>query len=291
MIMDATAIRQTLSKALLHLNPNSTWPVNLHGILPRLGIGLRYEEKKGKAESHLQIGPTPTIVVYRHNASLLLSAKERFSIAHELAHWVVWRRFGVLPCAETYWDHETLCNEFAAELLMPTRALHQFLDRLYKERINPIYFPERVKKSASVSWDAAAKKITAASPADLAYLQLVEVPPEDSPKAASSEPPTIFKVKCSTLTNKPGSFVGQHALLRAQHELLTWIGNLPRRSFKSREIALTSGNLHLTNVRCTFLRETTHWVIHFRPSSEGVRIETSYQAPQTSKVKVATAIF
>lgn len=273
--MNPAVIRETLNKALLQLNPNGTWPVNLHGILPRLGIELRYEEKKGTAESHLQLGTTPSIVVYRHSPGLFLSAKERFSIAHELAHWVVWRRFRFLPSSETYWDHETLCNEFAAELLMPTRALHQFLDRLYKERINPIYFPERVKKSAAVSWDAAAKRISAAYPADFAYLQLIKVPPMSSAKGDVAQRPIIFKVKCSSLTNKPGSFIGQQAFLRAQNELLKWMDDLPKRTFKSRETALTSGNLRLTNVFCTFLRETTHWVIYFCPSSNGISVDDS----------------
>lgn len=287
--MDKAAIRETLNKTLSQLNPNGTWPVNLHGILPRLGIGLRYEEKKGRAESHLQLGTAPTIIVYRQNPSVLLSAKERFSIAHELAHWVVWRRFGFLPSSETYWDHETLCNEFAAGLLVPPRALKRFIERQYGENVNPIYFPDKVRKSASVSWDVAAKSIAAASPADLAYLQLIKVSPADSPKAASLEQPIIFKVKCSTLTNKPGSFVGQHSVLKAQHELLKWMDDLPQRTFKRREIALTSGNLRLTNVLCTFLRETTHWIINFCPSSEGIRIGDAYQHTDNLKVNAAAS--
>lgn len=283
-MMDTSAIRTTLSRALQQLNPDGVWPVNLHGILSRLGIRLLYEEKKGKAEALLQLGRPPTVIVYRQSPSPLLSAKERFSIAHELAHWIVWCRFGFSPSSETYWDHETLCNEFAAELLVPPRALKSFLDRQYGENVNPIYFPDKVKRSASVSWDVAAKSITSASPADLAYLQLIKVPPTDSSKAASSEQPIIFKVRCSTLTNKPGSFVGQHSVLKAQHELLKWMDDLPQRTFKRREIALTGGNLRLTNVLCTFMRETTHWVINFCPSSEGIRIGDSCERKLEFKV-------
>src|SRR5947209_7919310 len=99
-MMDTVKIRQTLNKALQQLNPNGDWPVNLHRILSRLGIGLRYEKQTDKATSYLQLEDSPTIIIYRQSPSPLLSSRERFSIAHELAHWVVWRRFGSIPSSD-----------------------------------------------------------------------------------------------------------------------------------------------------------------------------------------------
>lgn len=272
-MMDTAAIRTTLGKGLRELNPNGVWPVNLNGILSRLGIGLRCEEKKGRADAHLELGNPPTIVVYRQHSSALLSSKERFSIAHELAHWIVWRRFAFLPSAETYWDHESLCNEFAAALLVPPRTLQLFLERQYRENVDPVYFPDKVRKSAAVSWEVAARSIAALHSADSAYLLLTRV-------LGSSEKPITFRVKCTTLKNMPGSVVGKNALVRAQQEFLNWMNDLPDRTLKSRPSTLKSGKLDLTNVLCTFLRETGRatdfWIMHFRASDEGVQVEDSY---------------
>ena len=269
--MELSSIRHTLSKSLAQLDPTSTWPVNVNELLNRLGLRLHFEQKASgsNAESVLQLGTVPTVVVYRMNSSQLLSSKERFSIAHEVAHWVVWRRFGFLPSSKIDRDHETLCNEFAADLLVPTRALNDFVNRQYHQKVNSIYFPSKIKRSASVSWDVAAKKIAAAYPSDSAYLQLVQVANHTT---KNGRPSYVFKVKCSTVTNKPGSFVGQQGYLRAEPDVLNWMACLPFQSLQNRTIALTIGNLRLQNIECTVLREAAHWVIHFRPTGEGVHI-------------------
>jgi Zn-dependent peptidase ImmA (M78 family) len=281
--MDIAAIRQTLNKALLQLNPDGTWPVNLNGIVSRLGIGLRYEKQKVKTSSYLQLEDVPTIIIYRQNLSLLLSARERFSIAHELAHWIVWRRFGFLPSSETYWEHETICNEFAAGLLVPPHALKRFLEKQYGENVDPVYFPDKVKLSAAVSWDVAAKSITATHSADSAYLRFIKVSNANSKKGAASKQQVALKVNCSTLTNMPGSFVGLSSLLSDQDELFEWMNDLSNRKVERRHLTRIIGSLRLTNVLCTFLREPNYWVIHFRPSSEGVQIKPSSQVAQNNK--------
>jgi Zn-dependent peptidase ImmA (M78 family) len=277
--MDTPIIRETLRRALRQLNPSSDWPVNLHKVLSRLGIRLRFEEKDEAplySSSYLQLEDPPTIIIYRQKQEAVLSARERFSIAHEIAHWVIWRRFGSLPSSGTeYWWHETVCNEFAAGLLVPMATLQQFLEKRYSEHVNPAYFPEKVRKSAAVSWEVAAKSITALPSADSAYLRLVKL---EKSGETSTHLQSTFKVNCSTLTNKPGSFIGRSALLRGQEELLTWMDNLPNWGLESRSVTLNIGNLNLTDVPCTFLREFNYWVIHFCPSNKGVHIETSHKA-------------
>src|SRR5205807_1171969 len=105
--------------------------------------------------------------------ALFLSARERFSIAHELAHWVIWRRYGSLPgSASEYWFHETLCNEFAAGLLVPQSALEKFLQRLDNDKTHPVFFPSKVVQSAAVSWEVAARSIATCPSSDSAYLLL-----------------------------------------------------------------------------------------------------------------------
>lgn len=277
--MDTPIIRETLRRALRQLNPSSDWPVNLHKVLSRLGIRLRFEEKDETplySPSYLKLEDPPTIIIYRQKQEAVLSARERFSIAHEIAHWVIWRRFGSLPSSGTeYWWHETVCNEFAAGLLVPVASLQHFLEKQYIEHVNPAYFPAKVSKSAAVSWEVAAKSIAALPSADSAYLRLVKL---EKSEGASTHLQSTFKVNCSTLTNKPGSFVGRSALLRDQDELFAWMNNLPKRGLESRSLTLNIGNLSLTDVPCTFLREFNYWVIHFSPSNKGVRIETADKA-------------
>jgi IrrE N-terminal-like domain len=286
--MDKETIRQTLSKTLLQLNPHGNWPVNPHGILSRLGIGLRYEEKKVRAESHLLLGTPPTIIIYRRNSNLLLSTKERFSIAHELAHWIVWRRFGFLPSSETYWDHETLCNEFAAQLLVPPPALQRFLEKQYSEQIDPIYFPRKVAGLAAVSWEVAAKSITKDSSAESAYLRLERISPIGSLNRWSlARPGDRFRVNCSTVTNMSGSFVGRRAHVREGGEIVQWMETLANGRLECREATLTVGGLQLTNVPCSFLREDRYWVLRFHPSSKGIKIDDSN--PRTAKLNYRVA--
>jgi len=276
--MDTLLVRETLKKELPRLNPSGTWPVNLHGILSRLGIRLRFEEK-GKTASYLELADPPTIIIYRQSLEPILSARERFSIAHEIAHWIVWRRFGSVPSSETeYWWHETLCNEFAAGLLVPLNTLQRYLERQYSENVNPAYFPEKVKKSAAVSWEVAAKSITAIPSANSAYLRLMKVTSANLSKDDVVQKQSIFKVNCSTLTNMPGSFVGRSAILRGQDDLFAWMDELPRRVVKERLLTLTIGNLCLTEVPCSFLRESNYWIIHFRPSNGGVKVEKKHTA-------------
>src|SRR5205823_4583444 len=107
-----------------------------------------------------------------------------------------------------------------------------------------------------------ARSITSTPSADSAYLRLIKIAGVDLHKVVQSQQPK-FKVNCSTLTNMPGSFVAQSAHLPDKYELVTWMDNLPLRILKRRSLTLKIGNLRLTNVPCTFLREANFWIIHF----------------------------
>ncbi|MGZ8870137.1 MAG: ImmA/IrrE family metallo-endopeptidase [Pyrinomonadaceae bacterium] len=271
--MEVTKIRETLKKALRELNPSSKWPVNVHAILSRVGIGLRFSNSRNKVNSCLEIDNGPTIVIYRPNPALFLSPRERFSIAHELAHWVIWRRFGSLPESDSeYWFHETLCNEFAAGLLVPHSALEQFLQTQNHQGIHPVYFPSRVVQLAAVSWEVAARSIATYPSSDSAYLRLDKAPLSNA-KAASKTRQLPLKVSCSTIMKIPGTYLGRSSLVRDEVELLEWMNGLANRKSESRSVTLSLGSLHLREVPCTVLREADRWIMHFRRSSSGIEIE------------------
>jgi hypothetical protein len=52
-------------------------------------------------------------------------AFERFCIAHELGHYLVFKDFGVLPTpGNEYWKHEDLCERFARAILITSPWHH-----------------------------------------------------------------------------------------------------------------------------------------------------------------------
>jgi len=62
----------------------------------------------------------------------MLTPRERFSVAHELGHWVAYSRLKIKPEAkgERYWEHERAVNAFAASLLVPDWLVTRWLDEV-----------------------------------------------------------------------------------------------------------------------------------------------------------------
>lgn len=64
------------------------------------------------------------ILPIRYASSPSIASYERFCVAHELAHLVLYRHSRISARRESeYWKHEVLCDEFARSLLMPIRML------------------------------------------------------------------------------------------------------------------------------------------------------------------------
>ena len=111
------------------------------GISTVLRTGDRYSSRQGT----LVYGPPPKITIYRHAREAMsrvleasdnqfLTNAERFSIAHEVGHWILWDRFGVEPSVnrsahkENYWWQEKLVNAFAGSVLVPEWFIFQRLE-------------------------------------------------------------------------------------------------------------------------------------------------------------------
>lgn len=91
-----------------------------------LGVGLRVASADGTRRGALmRAGAGWEVVLMRRDARPApISPQERFTVAHELGHWVLMREtsFRVLREAD-YWLGEELCNGFASRLLLPDRLL------------------------------------------------------------------------------------------------------------------------------------------------------------------------
>ena len=239
-------IRAVLQSSLAELNPEAQWPVDLPSLLRRLGIELRVSNDKAPLGRAYLIPDEPPAIVLsmRPQRKALHNGTDRFSIAHELAHWIVWRRLGFAPTrGSEYWDNEIWCNEFAAALLVPKRRLVEFVAVLRARRVNPVYFPTIVAQAAKVSWDVAARAISSLADLDLSYVRLCS-------SADSSK--TI--VSCSTVADKVGSFLGNRAHLR-DLDLIGWLKSLPVDTVSDRNVSVKLGALEIERVKCTFLRE------------------------------------
>lgn len=112
-------------------------PLDLRSLLAEFNIELRIDRdpsvgKKGALEKD---GARFIIVVRSiDNGGWLLGLQERFTVAHELGHYLVLRRSSFQPMANReYWRLEEICNDFAAALLVPERILDGELEAAAKE--------------------------------------------------------------------------------------------------------------------------------------------------------------
>jgi Zn-dependent peptidase ImmA (M78 family) len=127
--------------------------VSVVSIAHELGtvISLRFHTSPGPHFAQIDLGDTPPkIIVYRSGQrngereiregdENLLSPRERFSIAHELGHWVAFSRFRIGPQSErrVYWEHERVMNAFAGCLLAPDWLVMRWLDQVPEGRPVP----------------------------------------------------------------------------------------------------------------------------------------------------------
>ena len=277
MMSNTSVIRKTLDHACLEINPSGEWPVDLNNVLSRLGIQLYYiatGERQGKA--YLQLSEKPTIyLVQEKSKEPCLGVQERFSVAHELAHWVLWRRMGILPSSTAdYWQHEKLCNEFAARVLVSPEALEKFIVCSLQNKVNPIYLPDRVAEVAGVSWSVAARSISELSSIDAGYIKLVV--DTKTEKKRTSRYDYAFRVETSSIKGNRGSYLAQN--VRIQNVVLnSFLRNLAIDNVARRHISLNLGSIALNDVNCTFLRQNSGWTMLFPCSDKGVTIQSSRQ--------------
>jgi Zn-dependent peptidase ImmA (M78 family) len=108
-------------------------PVQPEQVAEQLGIRIVWEDICAQAQYRVQNG-TPVIVLNRsYLDSMSSSAQQRFVLAHEIGHHMlreeikeVWPRF-VFSSDDPL--EETLCDRFAAELLMPAPLMASELRR------------------------------------------------------------------------------------------------------------------------------------------------------------------
>lgn len=87
-------------------------------------------------------GPSPASLLLGAHDEHLLRPSERFSIAHEMGHWLAFMQFGLSPIEPTkgnaseYWRQERIFNRFAGRVMVPDWLIQSWLsDRASHEPI------------------------------------------------------------------------------------------------------------------------------------------------------------
>src|SRR5262245_41833523 len=104
-------------------------PVDISSVLRDIGVGL-IVTAGAKAVGHGRLendGGCWKVVVLRTEsgiASETLTWRERFTVAHEVAHYLVETRLSYRPRSRReYWALEATCNALAARLLVPEHTI------------------------------------------------------------------------------------------------------------------------------------------------------------------------
>lgn len=265
-------IRDTLKAAAEEIHTFAGWPVSVDHIMERLGIRLRIiHQTDAGASARLEISNGPEIIVsQKWQTHRLTDNRARFSVAHEIGHWIVWRKLGYLPSKETYWVNEDLCNEFASCILIPTLPLKSSMSNLVKEGVPCVLYPLNISRQSKTSWDVSARAITARSDFDCAYLRLMECPTNHV--SSSNRSDTRFLVSSSSLTDGPGAFIGQRAVIRNE-DLAEVLTTLAVGKITQVTASVTIGRLQFTRADCEVFRESARrWTLSLRMSSDGAVI-------------------
>jgi hypothetical protein len=119
------ASRLEAARAFLRGHSSLTRPAvaaDLAETLRSLGFGnVLVERDSGRHGALRKINGRWHPVVYRVvDFGTNLSARERFTVAHEIAHALIDERFELRPTrSRDYWALEGVCDEYAADLLLP----------------------------------------------------------------------------------------------------------------------------------------------------------------------------
>ncbi len=139
------------------------YPLDVEELVKLLGIGL--SRARTSKEQH------PRLLTDRAGIRILLpgptpngggwNERDRFSVAHEVGHYLIWRATGYMPRGSAdYWRHEALCNDFAARLLVPRAIIQDFAAHIPPAGGGWLVLPHDLATQAQVSWEVATRRVT-----------------------------------------------------------------------------------------------------------------------------------
>lgn len=138
------------------LNASARLPINVGEIFRNWGIQLRRDatDNTGRAgvTSRTRTGEY-IVTIFAHTSA----SRERFTLAHELAHVLIEEKLGWSPTTEReYYQREDWCNKFAAQLLVPTPLAQKCRMNSISAAIQSVLW---LSRSCGVSREVAARRL------------------------------------------------------------------------------------------------------------------------------------
>ena len=182
---------QELERLAAELRAKEVGPyVSLLAVAEELGLQavLRFSEdrnlhayvdidKSGGTVVLLRSGPSGSIKRLRRSDECLLAPRERFSLAHEIGHYLAATRLGVDPApvaSSEYWCHERAIDAFAGSLLVPDALARSWITAVPTEDpIHPLALRD-FSRSAKVSDEVVARALCRVR-VDIGFLKLRRV--------------------------------------------------------------------------------------------------------------------
>lgn len=190
-----TEYETTLRQAADWLAGSGSFPVDLFHICERLGVTLSRSASISprKAQILHSNGKAKILLSPGHSsAPLELSGWERFLIAHELGHLILYKEHNAKPLGESeYWKHERLCDSFAHWLLIPACKVHEAVTKSERGAVARLDASCWLERSGRVPWPVAASAISEVDH-NVVFFKVADL---DG---------THLRVRFSTLSNKKG---------------------------------------------------------------------------------------
>lgn len=132
---DIVDVDELLASA--HEKGISTIPLDVEGLIRSLGVKVKYEPMSDDVSGHLELVGNGWEVAIN---SLHHPKRQRFTLAHELAHYILhrWKCQSFTDTTKLFRNsesslEETEANQYAAKLLMPEKEFRHFVDNVSKK--------------------------------------------------------------------------------------------------------------------------------------------------------------
>jgi len=154
----------TLRHSADWLTRNESFPIDPYAICDRLGVVVDRSPDVPARRAHIvsSSGRVSVLLGSREcSTSKELSDWERFLVAHELGHFILYKEHNAKPLGKSeYWKHERLCDSFAHWLLIPAREAHAAATNGGTSAIARLDGSCKLERDARVPWPVAASAIS-----------------------------------------------------------------------------------------------------------------------------------
>lgn len=289
--MQDDAVYRLLQETALSLRPtDSDERVSLielaNGLSIDVNLLFRPKLDRHRYLATCELGRSPVVWLYRQGCSeavvslrpsdeSALTPRERFSVAHELGHCLVYLKHDFQPVQETadrgrYWRQERAMDDFAGTLLVPPWLVVRWLDEIPCVDATCLFYIGRWGRRCAVSNKVVVRALCRALP-DIGFLKVA-----DATRVKDSARVFIVQDSCSganiCLPNqhshldddrflatfkKPAGVVSVHTCRIGEHDFaraqIAWTGTKLMTSSRRREF--------VSNVR---LSDASYWICLMR---------------------------